>query len=107
MQTRPYMTRDFWVDALERAVKTFLQTGLALGGGSQVTNFFSLDITWGTVLQVALSAAILSVVTSLISGLTPPTATAGFFTPPGGGPGGGLPTGPGNRGGDRGGVGRR
>ena len=66
----------------ERAVKTFLQTGIALGGGTQVVNLFSLDIGWGTVLQVSLSAAILSVVTSLISGLTPPQTSAGFFTPP-------------------------
>lgn len=58
-------TRAFWLDTLERAVKTFAQVlagvGIADGTGMVATGF-------GAVMSTAAIAAALSVVTSLVSG---------------------------------------
>jgi hypothetical protein len=57
-------SKEFWVDyALERAIKTFAQTGLAVFGGS-VVNIF--DVDWSSWLGVTLGATVLSILTSII-----------------------------------------
>ena len=55
------MTRRFWIDLLERAIKTFVQTAVAstaLGKGLS-------DTDWLTILDVAGLATLLSVLMSL------------------------------------------
>lgn len=57
-------SKEFWIDyALERAIKTFAQTGLAVFGGS-VVNIFEVD--WTSWLGVTLGATLLSILTSVI-----------------------------------------
>lgn len=82
-------TRAFWMDTLERAVKTFAQVlagvGIADGTGMVATGF-------GAVLSTAAIAATLSVVTSLVSGPAgfagTASATRAVTTAPRGVPGG-------------------
>lgn len=58
------LTREFWSYAGERAIKTFAQTAIAtLGGGS----IGVLDIDWIGVSSVSTGAAILSILTSIVS----------------------------------------
>lgn len=54
----------FWKQVLERAIKTFAQGGAALlvGDGIGV-----LEADWGKALSVAALAAVLSVLTSIVS----------------------------------------
>lgn len=54
-------TKTFWMQALERAIKTAAQTFLAL----DITNL--LDIDWPDMLGVAGAAAVLSIATSIVS----------------------------------------
>lgn len=63
------MTGSFWKATLERAVKTFLQAYFgAFLVGDVVLNAF--EFTWGgPELGIAVGATLLSVVTSLLSGL--------------------------------------
>lgn len=57
-------SKEFWVEyALERAIKTFAQTGLAVFGGS-VVNIFEVD--WTSWLGVTLGATVLSILTSIV-----------------------------------------
>lgn len=57
-------TLQFWQSALERAVKTFAQALVAvLGAGT----FGVLDAPWTTALSAAALAAVLSVLTSVMS----------------------------------------
>lgn len=57
-------SKEFWVDyVLERAIKTFAQTGLAVFGGS-VVNIFEVD--WTSWLGVTLGATVLSILTSIV-----------------------------------------
>lgn len=58
------MTLSFWKDALVRAVKTFAQVVLALLGTGYV-GITSLD--WAHLLGVASTAALASVLTSVVS----------------------------------------
>lgn len=58
------MTRDFWLDAAERAIKTFAQTLLAYFGADA---FDVLQANWGNALPIAAGAVVLSVLTSLLS----------------------------------------
>lgn len=56
------LTRTFWTDTLERALKTFAQSALAtLGAGS--VNLLHTD--WATVLGIGGGAAVVSVLMSL------------------------------------------
>lgn len=56
--------RDFWLAALERAIKTFCQSLLALLG----TNVTSItDVDWGQALGIAGLAAIASILFSISS----------------------------------------
>jgi len=57
-------SKEFWMNyALERALKTFAQTGLAVFGGS-VVNIFEVD--WVSWLGVTLGATLLSILTSIL-----------------------------------------
>jgi hypothetical protein len=56
-------SKTFWESAVERAVKTFAQTALALLGTSQVIS--AIDVNWGEIGGVSLLAAILSILTSI------------------------------------------
>lgn len=64
----------FWKGALERAVKTFLQALIAAGGADQF-NLLSLD--WRAVLGIAGSAAVLSLLTSVVSSPLGPVSVEG------------------------------
>lgn len=52
-------------DAAERAVKTFAQALLALVSGGSFLNIVSLN--WGDMLGVSATAAVVSVLTSVVS----------------------------------------
>lgn len=58
------ITRDFWLDALERALKTGAQTVVATIGGGAVGIF---DLDWVMVGSVAALAMVLSLCTSIAS----------------------------------------
>lgn len=58
------MTKKFGLDALERAVKTFAQSLLALIGAGLV-NVVLLD--WTDMLGISATAALVSVLTSFVS----------------------------------------
>lgn len=58
------LSKQFWDYSLERAVKTFAQTALAtLGGGSVGL----IDIDWVGVGSVSGGAALLSILTSIVT----------------------------------------
>lgn len=61
---RTLFTNDFWLQTLERAIKTFAQTAVALIGAG-VLNVLTTD--WQQLLGVSLGAALLSVLTSVAS----------------------------------------
>lgn len=57
------MTKQFWLDAAERAIKTFAQAvAAALLAGQLIT-----DIDWKAALGLALTATAASIVTSIAS----------------------------------------
>lgn len=59
-------TAAFWKDAAERAVKTAAQALLSLWlVGDVIFDLFSVD--WGAAAGVALGAAVISVLTSVVS----------------------------------------
>jgi hypothetical protein len=57
-------TKKFWIEASERALKTFAQFILVLGAAGTL-NVFSVD--WKTNIGLALGGALLSYATSLVS----------------------------------------
>jgi hypothetical protein len=57
-------TRAFWSDAAERAIKTFAQTLLATFGAGALD---VLHADWGNALALGGGAAVLSVLTSVVS----------------------------------------
>ena len=59
----------FWVATLERVVKTTAEALLLMLGGDHVLDAWSLD--GRTYVNVALSAAALALLTSLVSGALP------------------------------------
>lgn len=58
-------TKQFLIDASERAIKTLAQTFLALVAGAEVFNAFTAD--WSQIVGVSVGAAILSYATSIVS----------------------------------------
>lgn len=71
-------TKRFWLDALERAVKTAAQTAAALIGTGAVG---IIDVDWQNIFSVSAVAAILSVLTSVASAPAgdPGTASVGRY----------------------------
>lgn len=72
------MTWKFWRDALERAVKTFAQSFVALMGAG---GFGIIDAPWVSSLNVAALAAVLSVFTSIAGINIGPDGTPSVVTP--------------------------
>lgn len=59
------LSTEFWFDyALERAIKTFAQTAIATLGG---TSIGLLTVDWVGVFSVSAGAAILSILTSIVT----------------------------------------
>jgi hypothetical protein len=58
-------TKHFWLDALERAIKTIAQVFLAVVVEEQFFNAFELD--WTQMAGIAVGAGLVSVATSLAS----------------------------------------
>lgn len=71
--------KDFWVDTLERAIRTACQAALSAGVVGGVGLF---DVDWCNVCGIALVAAIASVLTCVASsGKTDSISPASFVTP--------------------------
>lgn len=70
-------TKQFWQDAIERAVKTFAQTLAAVLGAGAVD---VLAVDWQSALAVSGGAALVSVLTSLGSEKFGPGGTASLTT---------------------------
>lgn len=75
-------TTVFWKDAAERAIKTIAQTLLALWLVGDVA-FNALSVDWTEALGIAVGAAILSVLTSIVSAgaVTNSVSPASLVTP--------------------------
>lgn len=56
-------TKLFWADTIERSVKTFAQTSVALLTASGVLSLFTVN--WGDLFAVAGLAALISILTSI------------------------------------------
>lgn len=59
------MTKEFWRAALIRAIRTTAQTALALLSTATVSSY----VNWGNVIGSSLIAGLLSILTSLATGL--------------------------------------
>jgi hypothetical protein len=69
-------SKDFWVAALERALTTFAAALIAAIGSNQIG---VLDIEWSASLSLAATAAVLSILTSIVSGGTSKTHSVALF----------------------------
>jgi hypothetical protein len=69
-------SKDFWVSALERALVTFASALIAAIGTTQVG---ILDVNWEQSLSLAGTAAVLSILTSIVSGGTSKTNSVALF----------------------------
>lgn len=75
---RPVMlTAAFWTGAVDRALKSFAQALLLLWGADQGFNILSISI--GPALGVAAGAAVLSLLTSIVSGPIGDKGTTSFL----------------------------
>lgn len=74
------LTAAFWTGAADRAVKSFAQALLLLWGADAGFNVLSVDV--GAALGVAGGAAVLSLLTSLVSAPAGENGTSSFL--PGG-----------------------
>ena len=72
------MTKQFWTDTAERAVKTFAQALLAVLTVQGVSDI--LDVDWGRALSVAALATVISLLTSLLSVKLGHSGTASLTT---------------------------
>ena len=59
------MGKEFWKAALIRAVRTVAQTAIALLGTATVSSY----VNWGSVIGSSLIAGLLSILTSIVTGL--------------------------------------
>lgn len=71
-------SKQFWIDAVERAVKTFAQVAVATVVASNVIGLVDLD--YGNIASVAGLAAVLSVLTSVGSAPFSNKGTASLTT---------------------------
>ena len=71
-------TKEFWMDATERAIKTFAQVILALGVAGALNAF---EVDWVTVLGIGLGAVLLSYASSIVSAEIRKTPTASLVKP--------------------------
>jgi len=63
-------TKKFWMDATERAAKTFAQTVISLVAvAAPIAGFGLLEVNWLQVLAVGAIASAISILTSLASTL--------------------------------------
>lgn len=60
------MTKEFWKSALIRALRTFCQSLVTLIGTDYVN---IIDIDWITILGIAATTALMSILTSIATGL--------------------------------------
>jgi len=60
------MTMEFWKSALIRALRTFCQSLVTLIGTDYVN---IIDIDWLTILGIAATTALMSILTSIATGL--------------------------------------
>lgn len=59
------MTKEFWKNAINRAIRTMCQTAVALLS----TNTFITDLNWLSVLSASVLSGIVSILTSISTGL--------------------------------------
>lgn len=59
------MTKEFWISALIRAIRTICQTAIATIGTAMVIT----DVNWMYVLSASALSGILSILTSITTGL--------------------------------------
>lgn len=75
---RTLLTTAFWLDALERAVKTAAQSAMLVLGADKLDVVSTEWTTWSTVLGFAAGGALLSVLTSVasapVAGVSPASA---------------------------------
>lgn len=70
-------TRTFWIDAGERAIRTFAQTA---GGLLTASATGILDVDWVSVMSVSALAMVISLLTSLSAGTVNPATGASMGT---------------------------
>lgn len=71
-------SKEFWVAALERALVTFASALIAAIGTNQVG---LLEIDWTGAASLAGTAAVLSILTSIVSGGSSKTHSVALFGP--------------------------
>ena len=71
-------SKEFWVAALERALVTFASALIAAIGTNQVG---ILDIDWAGAASLAGTAAVLSILTSIVSGGSSKAHSVALFGP--------------------------
>ena len=71
-------SKAFWMDAIERAVKTFAQVILALGVAGALDAF---EVDWVKILGVGLGAVVLSLASSIVSAEIRKTPSASLVKP--------------------------
>jgi Putative lactococcus lactis phage r1t holin len=77
MRTRRLLSGEFWLDAGERVIGSAASAALAAIG---VDAMGVLDVAWGTVGALAATAAVVSLLKSVVAGSTGDPTTAGFLT---------------------------
>lgn len=78
--TRMLFTRRFWLDALERAVKTAAQSAL-LVFGQDALGFDVFTAAWSNAVGFAVGGAVLSLLTSVASSPVPGVSPASMLPP--------------------------